>query len=201
MKRKLQIIDKIALIYIITIALMVITIIIGVILLFQIKKSPVTEETPVMSIPKSTTEIEFVKVISTRVESPQEVISEWAVNVTETELEEMSRVVMNEASILPYIGKVLVAQVMINRLQDGRWGETMHDVLYYDGAFSHSDCNGEITDECRSAVLQALECSNAFPKDLLYFRADYPHPFGYQYAVVGNTYFSTEKDYEGGVIK
>ena len=197
MKRKLQIIDKIALIYIITIALMVITIIIGVILLFQIKKSPVTEETPVMSIPKSTTEIEFVKVISTRVESPQEVISEWAVNVTETELEEMSRVVMNEASILPYIGKVLVAQVMINRLQDGRWGETMHDVLYYDGAFSHTDCNGDVTDECRSAVIQALELNDAFPADLLYFRCDKPHAFGYQYAVVGNTFFSTETDYEG----
>lgn len=199
MKRKLQIIDKIALIYIATITVMVITLIIGAILIFQIKKSPVTEETPVMSIPNSTTEIEFVKVVAMRnePEPPQEIISEWVVDVSETELEEMSRVVMNEASILPYIGKVLVAQVMINRLKDGRWGDTMHDVLYYDGAFSHTDCNGDVTDECRSAVLQALELNNAFPADLLYFRCDKPHDFGYQYAVVGNTYFSTETDYEG----
>ena len=202
MKRKLQIIDKIALVYLIMAILILITLVIGIVMLVKINKTdvPVDDTALVTSIPnKSTTEIEFSRVIAVRnnPESPQPVISEWGIDVSETELEEMSRVVMNEASILPYIGKVLVAQVMINRLKDGRWGDTMHDVLYYDGAFSHTDCNGDVTDECRSAVLQALELNNAFPADLLYFRCDKPHAFGYQYAVVGNTYFSTETDYEG----
>lgn len=201
MKNK-TIIDKITILYIIVGVLMLITLIIGAVMIHNVKKSEptVSDETPVVSIPKTTTQIEFTKVVAIRnePEPPQEIISEWVVDVSEKELEEMSRVVMNEASILPYIGKVLVAQVMINRLQDGRWGDTMHDVLYYDGAFSHTDSNGDVTDECKAAVLQALECGDAFPKDLLYFRTDYPHDFGYQYAVIGNTYFSTEEDYEGG---
>lgn len=200
MKKKLRLIDKIKILYIVTAILMLITVIIGIILMIQVTKADVNieNETPVLTPMNSTTEIEYRYVVSNESEIPETTTTAWAVTVSEQEIEEMSRVVMNEASILPYIGKVLVAQVMVNRLQDGRWGDTMHDVLYYDGAFSHSDCNGDVTDECRLAVLQALEYSDAFPKDLLYFRADRPHSFGYQYAVVGNTYFSTENDYEGG---
>lgn len=201
MKNK-TIVDKITILYIIVGVLMLITLIIGAVMILNLDKPEptVSDETPVVSIPKSTTQIEFTKVVAIRnePEPPQEIISEWVVDVSETELEEMSRVVMNEASILPYIGKVLVAQVMVNRLQDGRWGDTMHDVLYYDDAFSHADSNGDVTDECRAAVLQALECGNAFPKDLLYFRTDHPHSFAYKYCQIGNTFFCTEEDYGGG---
>ena len=200
MKRKLQLIDKITILYIVTAILMLITVLIGIVLIIQVAKADIqiTDEPQLIAPMNSTTEIEYRYVISNESETPDEPATEWVVSVSEKEFEEMARVVMNEASILPYIGKVLVAQVMVNRLQDGRWGDTMHDVLYYEGAFSHADCNGEVTDECRVAVLQALEYGDAFPKDLLYFRADHPHNFGYQYAVVGNTYFSTEIDYEGG---
>lgn len=203
MKRKLQLIDKIKILYIVTAILMLITILIGIVMLIKVMKSdvPVKDETPAVTSTVPTTEIKYNKVISHESEIPEIETPTWVVAVSEQEIEEMSRVVMNEASILPYIGKVLVAQVMVNRLQDGRWGDTMHDVLYYDNAFSHTDCNGDVTDDCRNAVLQVLEYGDAFPEDLLYFRADKPHSFGYQYAVVGNTYFSTENDYEGGDYK
>ena len=201
MKRKLQLIDKITILYIVTAVLMLITTIVGIAMLIKILNSDVAvkEETPVVTTSmQSTTSIEYHKVIANEPELPESPAAKWAVEVSEQEFEEMARVVMNEASILPYTGKVLVAHVMVNRLQDGRWGDTMHDVLYYDNAFSHTDCNGDVTEECREAVLEALECGGAFPKDLLYFRTDHPHNFGYQYAVIGNTYFSTEIDYEGG---
>ena len=201
MKRKLQLIDKITILYIVTAVLMLITTIVGIAMLIKVLNSDVAveEETPVVTTSmQSTTSIEYHKVIANEPELPESPAVEWAVEVSEQEFEEMARVVMNEASILPYTGKVLVAHVMVNRLQDGRWGDTMHDVLYYDNAFSHADCNGDVTEDCRAAVLEALECADAFPNDLLYFRVDHPHNFGYQYAVIGNTYFSTEIDYEGG---
>ena len=200
MKRKLQLIDKITILYIVTAILILITVLIGIVTAIKITKSDVQiEDEPQIITPlSSTTEIEYRYVISREPEIPEPAATEWVVSVSEQEVEEMARVVMNEASILPYTGKLLVAHVMVNRLQDGRWGDTMHDVLYYDNAFSHADCNGDVTDECREAVLEALEYGDAFPNDLLYFRVDHPHNFGYQYAVVGNTYFSTEIDYEGG---
>lgn len=200
MKRKLQLIDKITILYIVTAILMFITVLIGAVMAIKVTKSDVQieDEPQVITPMSSTTEIEYSHVISREPEMPEPTKTEWAVTVSEQEFEEMARVVMNEASILPYTGKLLVAHVMVNRLKDGRWGDTMHDVLYYDNAFSHADCNGDVTEECREAVLEALECGDAFPKDLLYFRADHPHNFGYQYAVIGNTYFSTEEDYEGG---
>lgn len=120
---------------------------------------------------------------------------EWDVEVTPQELELMSRVVMSEASILPFIGKVAVASVLVNRLKDGSWGETMTEVIEYPNAFSTAN-NGEVTDECRTAVLYALD-GTIFPEDMLYFRTDHAHEWGYLYCKIGNTYFSTLNDYEG----
>jgi len=141
--------------------------------------------------------IEYRDVIVAREESVEvgEEITPWIVNVTLEELEMMSRVVMSEASIVPYIGKVCVAQVLINRLNDGRWGSTMKEVITYPDAFSMAD-NGEVTDECRQAVLQALEGGAIFPEDMLYFRDSHYHDFGYDYMSIDNLYFTTEKDYE-----
>lgn len=106
----------------------------------------------------------------------------------------MARVVMSEASTLDFDGKHLVAVTMINRLHDGRWGDTIEEVIYYPNAYSTAD-NGEPTTECYEAVYEAIR-NQAFPEDLFYFRADKPHDFGYVYAHIGNTYFSTETDYE-----
>ena len=141
--------------------------------------------------------IEYRDVVVAREESIEvgEEITPWVVNVTLEELEMMSRVVMSEASIVPYIGKVCVAQVLINRLNDGRWGSTMKEVITYHDAFSMAD-NGEVTDECRQAVLQALEGGAIFPEDMLYFRDSHYHDFGYDYMSIDNLYFTTEKDYE-----
>ena len=141
--------------------------------------------------------IEYRDVIVAREESVEvgEEIEPWVVNVTLEELEVMSRIVMNEAGNVSYIGKVAVADVMINRLIYGEWGNTMKEVLNCDGQFSHNE-NGEVTDECRAAVLQALEGGASFPDDLLYFRDTHYHTFGHPYMQIDNLYFSTLNDYE-----
>ena len=134
------------------------------------------------------------RVIQAREDSPMEVV-EWEVDVTLEELELMSRVVMSEASTVPYIGKVGVAKVLINRLKDGRWGDTMMNVINYPNAFSTAD-NGDVTDECREAVLQALEGGAVFPEDMLYFRSGYYHDIAHPYMQIDNLYFSTLNDYD-----
>lgn len=162
-----------------------------IVILMMIKE---TQEKPVEASVKEEQQIVMGRVIEAREESPMEVI-EWEIDVTLEELELMSRVVMSEASTVPYKGKVSVAKVLINRVKDGRWGSTMKEVISYPNAFSTAD-NGDITDECREAVLQALEGAAAFPEDMLYFRSGHYHDFGFPYMEIGNLYFTTLNDYE-----
>lgn len=177
----------------------ILTLVIGIIVLIFINtKEPLSDVTqPEPVIREEPVKIDFEKVIEIR-ENAAEVmpVHQWAVYVTEDELEAMSRVVMSESSIEPYICKVAIAYVMVNRLLDGRWGDTMADVIYYPNAFSTAN-NGDVTDECREAVIQALQHENAFPEDMLYFRSDYYHDFGEPYVSLGNMYFTTETCYGG----
>lgn len=169
-----------------------------IIALLMMVEEPKAAKTSVKDIVKTeeTEEQQIVmgRVIQAREESPMEVV-EWEVDVTLEELELMSRVVMSEASTVPYIGKVGVAKVLINRLKDGRWGDTMMNVITYPNAFSTAD-NGDVTDECREAVLQALEGGAVFPEDMLYFRGGYYHDIGHPYMQIDNLYFSTLNDYD-----
>ena len=162
-----------------------------IVILMMIKDK---QEKPVEASVKEEQQIVMGRVIQAREESPMEV-TEWEIDVTLEELELMSRVVMSEASTEPYISKVSVAKVMINRVKDGRWGNSMYEVINYPNAFSTAD-NGDITDECRAAVIQALEGAAAFPEDMLYFRSGHYHDFGFPYMNIGNLYFTTLNDYD-----
>ena len=132
--------------------------------------------------------------IKTEIEILEPEIEE-GLNISEEEMEEMARIVMNEASIVSYEGKLGVAVTMVNRFKDGRWGETMTEVLSYPNAYSHIR-NGEISEDCYKAVREAIECDGAFPADLLFFRGGHYHDFGYPYMAIDNLYFTTEIDYE-----
>lgn len=148
-------------------------------------------EATIERLEASTTSIE-----KQRIPIKTEVIEEEEdFGISEEEMEMMARIVMNEASIVRYEGKLSVAVTMVNRFKDGRWGETMTEVLNYPNAYSHIR-NGEISEDCREAVKEAIEYYGAFPGDLLYFRADRYHDFGYPYMEIDNLYFTTEENYE-----
>lgn len=123
----------------------------------------------------------------------------YAIPIEDYEIDEMARVMMNEASILPYDGKVLVGIVIIDRVLSDKYPNTVHDVLFQENQFSHSDNNGEVTDEVYDALFTALKTAKNCVPDLYWFRTDYPHSFGHEYAHIGNTYFSTEKDYNNEI--
>lgn len=116
----------------------------------------------------------------------------YLIDVTQEDIDLMARVVMSEGSVLDSIGQQMIASTIVYRVMDGRWGNTVSEVVNYPNAYSTQD-NGEPTQSCYTAVEYALTY-DAFPHDFLYFKSGKPHSFGFVYAKIGNTYFSTEGD-------
>lgn len=81
--------------------------------------------------------------------------------VTEKEFEELCRIVQSEAGGQDIVGKILIANVIFNRMDSPKFGaNTIHDVIFAPGQFSPVS-NGsfftcKISDETRNAVTQAL---------------------------------------------
>lgn len=121
---------------------------------------------------------------------------EYIISASDEEIDLMARVVMSEASILGFDAKQAIAQTIVNRVRDGKWGSTITEVVSYPNSYSTYN-NGYPNADCYEAVRYAL-MYEAFPTDMFYFRTDYYHNFGYPYCHIENTYFSTEyKDYGG----
>lgn len=125
-----------------------------------------------------------------------EVEPSYLIEVTTEDIDLMARVVMSECSV--YLSSDLgtdvaqaIAQTIVNRVCDGRWGTTVSEVINYPNAYSTAD-NGTPTLECYKAVEAALTYE-AFPKDMFYFREGGYHEFGTDYMHIGTTYFSRER--------
>lgn len=112
---------------------------------------------------------------------------------TEDEIELMARVVMSEASTLSLDGKQAVAEVIINRVKSKNYPDTITDVINQPKQFYKGD-NGEPTEDCYTAIRNAV-CDKKFPDDMYWFRLK-KVTYGYEYIKIGNTYFSTEKNYK-----
>jgi len=71
----------------------------------------------------------------TRVKSIKET---WRdpITLSEAEIELMATVIFTEAGNQEYAGQLAVANVMVNRLLDGRWGNTITEVLYAKDQFA-----------------------------------------------------------------
>lgn len=150
------------------------------------KTNNIIERIPLEEMIKHDTEVAYQKWIETQ----KPVETSYIIDVTEEDIDLMARVVMSEGSILPLEGKQLIASTIICRVLDGRWGDTVNEVVNYPNAYSTQD-NGDPTTDCYFAVYEELK-REVFPNDLFYFRTNKPHSFGYEYAHIGNTYFSTE---------
>ena len=123
----------------------------------------------------------IVRAIETEPELPS-----W---VTQEDIDLMARVVMSEASILPFEGKQAVAQTIVNRFYSDKFPNNIEAIVTAPYQYSTQD-NGEPNAECYEAVDAALRYEG-FPPDMYYFRTGHYHNFGYDYIQIGNTYFST----------
>ena len=98
------------------------------------------------------------------------------VTITEEDLEVFALVVAAEAYWEPYEGKLAVANVILNRLLGGRYGDTVYGVVTAPGQFegyNHIDKyrNRDLTD-CYKACKEALSGKNNIG-DYQFFHADY----------------------------
>lgn len=132
--------------------------------------------------------------VITYTDEPQEPLVITHVEYTDEEIALMARVVMSEASLLPFDAKEAIAQTIINRVLLDDYSDSVVEVIYEDDQYSTAD-NGEVTEECFEAVKAAIEYK-PFPMSMYYFRQDHYHSFGYPYTKIGNTYFSTKEKLE-----
>lgn len=106
--------------------------------------------------------------------------------ISEDEL--IAKVVMAEAGTEPFVGKVAVAMVILNRADLNN--ESIHDVVTKPNQFAKPAYT--VTEECYKAVAFARANRDLFPADMIYFRTKHYHKYGEPYAVIGNHYFNTE---------
>ena len=157
-------------------------------------------ETQVVEVPK---EVIIEKEIVVEKEVPVEVIKEvivtvekepeYTYNVTSEEREMLARIVHQEANIESIECQKAIVSVIINRWQNGYWGDTLKDVIYYKGQFSPSYLLYKTTpnETNYEAVDFVLKNGCTLPDYCMYFRANYHFSWdGYsEYTIIDSTYF------------
>lgn len=106
----------------------------------------------------------------------------------------IAKLVLAEAEGEPEMGKRLVIDTVLNRLDSSDFPNTVYDVVYqpyhYDPAW---DGRIELFSELDDAFkLVVDEIHNRTNSEVLYFRTDKFHEFGTPMEQVGNHYFSTK---------
>ena len=147
------------------------------------------------------------KVEIKEVEVEKEVIVEivkeptYAYNITSAEREMLARLVYREANIESLECQMAVVSVVINRWQDGRWGNTLEDVIYSPYQFTPANLLYKTTptELNYTAVDLVLQNGCTLPQYCMYFRAD--HHFNWEgykpYTQIDTTcfgYFVADKD-------
>lgn len=124
--------------------------------------------------------------------------------VSEEERELLARLVHCEASICSNECKYDVISIVFNRLEAGKWGDTLEEVIYYKNAFAPAT-SGKLerttpTKADYAAVDYVLENGPTLPTYVRYFRTDYDFKWeGYQnYKIVDNVYFGYFEDWQRG---
>lgn len=106
----------------------------------------------------------------------------------------IAKLVLAEAEGEPEMGKRLVIDTVLNRLESGDFPNTVYDVVYqpyhYDPAWDgRIELFSELDDTFKLVV---DEIHNRTNSEVLYFRTDKFHEFGTPMEQVGNHYFSTK---------
>jgi len=117
---------------------------------------------------------------------------------TDAEYKLLSVVIAMEALYEPYEGKVAVANVIINRILDGYWGDTLNEVVYAPGQFTGANSGrveefwNQADDDCMKAAKQAAAGYNNIG-DFMYFcslrKADYSKYYKY-YVLSGHCFYA-----------
>ncbi|WP_102271704.1 cell wall hydrolase [Cytobacillus massiliigabonensis] len=96
-------------------------------------------------------------------------------SITKEEKDLLARLVHAEAKGEPYAGKVAVALVVLNRVEDNRFPDKIKDVIYEDRQFQPVD-NGAINEpadkKSKKAVMEALALEGKGNDSVYFFNPD-----------------------------
>jgi spore germination cell wall hydrolase CwlJ-like protein len=147
------------------------------------------------------------KVEIKEVEVEKEIIVEvekqptYAYNITSKEREMLARLVYLEANTESLECQMAIVSVVINRWQDGMWGDTLEEVVYYPYQFTPSSLIYKTTptETNYQAVDSVLQNGCTLPTYCMYFRANYHFNWnGYEpYTKIDKTcfgYFEVDKN-------
>ncbi|NRG48134.1 cell wall hydrolase, partial [Bacillus sp. CRN 9] len=102
----------------------------------------------------------------------QERSQEPPAKLSENEQDLLARLVHAEAKGEPYEGKIAVAEVVLNRVSDDRFPDSVKEVIYQDKQFQPVD-NGSINkpadNESKKAVTEAVKQSGKEDDDSVFF--------------------------------
>ena len=124
-------------------------------------------------------EVEVLKEVVVEVEKEVvvEVVKEptYKHNVTSAEREMLARIVHREANTESLECQKAIVSVVINRWQDGRWGNTLKEVIYAPHQFSPSGLIYKTTptETNYRAVDYVLKNGSTLPKYVMFFRANF----------------------------
>lgn len=125
--------------------------------------------------------------------------------VTEEERDLLAKLVFCEANTENLDCQKAIVSVVFNRLEAGKWGSSLEDVIFYPNAFTPATfgCleDAEPTAENYEAVDYVLKNGPNLPTQVRYFRAGHHHRWeGYKgYIQIDGVYFGYFIDWEKGV--
>ncbi len=117
----------------------------------------------------------------------------WRISLDTEELDLLERCVMAEGGGESYECQRAIACVIVNRVLDENYPDTVKEVIRQTGQFStwpFSIKSAAASNEVKPAVREALTAA-AIPENVVYFRAGCYHRWGSDYCRIDNTYFST----------
>lgn len=91
--------------------------------------------------------------------------SQEEIKISEEEIDLLARIVRAEAQTEPFIGKVAVVDVIMNRVDDPQFPDTVEDVIYAPGQFQPV-MNGEIQKPADKLSMEAVETAISNEEDV-----------------------------------
>lgn len=126
-----------------------------------------------------TQQVEVVKEVEVIKEMPVEVKVEveptYAYNVTSEEREMLARLVYLEANVENLDCQKAIVSTVMNRLENGRWGDSVEDVIYAKSQFSPAYLIDSTTPNNINyeAVDYVLKNGSTVPSHVMFFRSNY----------------------------
>ena len=112
--------------------------------------------------------------VFTSSETGEELVVGKSLTISKSEYEDLCKIVQAEAGNQDEQGKILVANVIINRVNDAKFENNIHDVIFASGQFSpikNGSFNKAVpTEETIEAVEKVLDGED-YSEGALYFRA------------------------------